>query len=156
MVKESKKGEKSKPGRKPTFTQKHKEVMLKLAPRGFSNDEIADIIGCDRATFYRWLQKDPVLGDSLKLAKVEVDDQVERSLLEKAVGGYTTEEVTEEVNPETGNVITRIIKKKQHASDTTSMIFWLKNRRPDTWREKRDIEVTGDSVINIKVEDEDL
>lgn len=37
------------------------------------------------------------------------------------------------------------IKKttKQVVPDTTAQIFWLKNRRPDLWRDKRDIEMSG-------------
>ena len=27
--------------------------------------------------------------------------------------------------------------------DTTAQIFWLKNRRPDKWRDKRDLEHSG-------------
>ena len=39
------------------------------------------------------------------------------------------------------------IKTKQVKPDTTAQIFWLKNRKPNTWRDTKDIN------MNSKVED---
>lgn len=37
--------------------------------------------------------------------------------------------------------------------DTTAMIFWLKNRQPDKWRDKRDVgDDDGDAPPPVKVE----
>lgn len=33
--------------------------------------------------------------------------------------------------------------------DTTAMIFWLKNRKPNEWRDKRDIEHSGEITNNV-------
>ena len=38
---------------------------------------------------------------------------------------------------------------KQYPPDTTAGIFWLKNRRPNEWREKQEINVTGDMPAEI-------
>lgn len=37
---------------------------------------------------------------------------------------------------------------KQVAPDTTAQIFWLKNRKPDKWRDKQDIQHSGDMNVN--------
>jgi hypothetical protein len=71
------------------------------------------------------------------------DRRVENSLFKTAMG-YNYDEVTEErkFNPATQQfemVVTKIVHKTllpQHASQ----IFWLKNRKPDEWRDKRIIE----------------
>lgn len=34
-------------------------------------------------------------------------------------------------------------KVKEVVPDTTAQIFWLKNRRPDKWRDKQDMELSG-------------
>lgn len=34
-------------------------------------------------------------------------------------------------------------KVKDVAPDTTAQIFWLKNRRPDIWRDKQNVELSG-------------
>ena len=39
-------------------------------------------------------------------------------------------------------VVTKKVKK-QIAPDVTAQIFWLKNRRPDKWRDRKDFEVSG-------------
>ncbi|MEW4414440.1 transposase [Clostridium sp. AN503] len=35
-------------------------------------------------------------------------------------------------------------KTKEVVPDTTAQIFWLKNRRPDKWRDKQDMELSGE------------
>ncbi|WP_367569054.1 helix-turn-helix domain-containing protein [Lacrimispora sp.] len=35
-------------------------------------------------------------------------------------------------------------KVKDVAPDTTAQIFWLKNRRPDVWRDKQNVELSGE------------
>ena len=35
-------------------------------------------------------------------------------------------------------------KVKEVVPDTTAQIFWLKNRRPDRWRDKQDMELSGE------------
>jgi len=32
--------------------------------------------------------------------------------------------------------------------DTTAQIFWLKNRRPEDWRDRKDVDHTGKFEIN--------
>ncbi|WP_295284102.1 hypothetical protein [Veillonella sp.] len=74
-----------------------------------------------------------------KKGKTVVDIQVENALLKRALG-YEYVEYSEECS-EDG------IKKKKTVKhvipDTTAQIFWLKNRRPDLWRDKRDLEMSG-------------
>ncbi len=37
---------------------------------------------------------------------------------------------------------------KQVSPDTTAQIFWLKNRKPKEWRDKKETEVTGNLNVN--------
>lgn len=39
-------------------------------------------------------------------------------------------------------------KVKDVAPDTTAQIFWLKNRKPDTWRDKQNVELSGEVKTN--------
>lgn len=45
--------------------------------------------------------------------------------------------------PKTKEVLTER-KVKEVVPDTTAQIFWLKNRRPDRWRDKQDMELSGE------------
>lgn len=37
-------------------------------------------------------------------------------------------------------------KAKEVVPDTTAQIFWLKNRKPEQWRDKKDVEVSGEEI----------
>lgn len=39
-------------------------------------------------------------------------------------------------------------KSKEVIPDTTAQIFWLKNRKPDEWRDRQQVEHSGDMNIN--------
>ena len=55
--------------------------------------------------------------------------------------GYEYEEVKEKY--ENGFCVERTITKKEVVPDTTAQIFWLKNRKPDEWRDKQTVEIPG-------------
>ena len=125
------------------------EGLIKLegwARDGLTDEQIANNIGIETRTLYRWKEKYSQICQSLKRGKDVIDMQVENALLKRALG-YEYEEQTKEVvrDPSTGKPEIKIIKtvKKQVAPDVTAQIFWLKNRRPDKWRDKQDIEHTG-------------
>ncbi len=44
-------------------------------------------------------------------------------------------------------VITKVVTKMV-APDTTAQIFWLKNRKPDDYRDKREVEHSGGMAVN--------
>lgn len=132
------------------------EGLLKLeawARDGLIDEQIAANIGISRETLYQWKNKYSDISDALKKGKEVVDIQVENALLKRALG-YEYTEVTQEIceNAESGEMELRVTKKvtKEVVPDTTAQIFWLKNRRPDKWRDKQDIEHSGGlSVRNI-------
>ena len=81
--------------------------------------------------------------ESLKRGKKTVDDIVVAKLLTRALGYSYDEIVKERVSSknEKGNILitTKVTTKHVHP-DVTAMIFWLKNRRPDDWRDKTHVE----------------
>ena len=106
---------------------------------GLIDEQIAENIGINPATLYDWKKKYPEISETLKKGKEVVDIQVENALLKRALG-YSYEEKKVEVSDE-GTKVTKIVKKV--LPDITAQIFWLKNRRPDRWRDKQDIEHSG-------------
>lgn len=111
------------------------EGLIKLegwARDGLTDEQIAKNIGINRDTLYRWKKAHSDISDALKMGKEVIDRQVENALLKRALG-YTYDEVTFEDGVEVKRV------RKQVAPDTTAQIFWLKNRKPEDWRDKREI-----------------
>ena len=130
------------------------EGLLQLeawARDGLTEEQIAHNMGISRKTLYEWKSKYSDICDTLKRGKEVVDIQVENALLKRALG-YTYKEVTREkvFNPETGKYELMPTKEvtKEVVPDTTAQIFWLKNRRPEQWRDKRDVSVEGELNTN--------
>ena len=123
------------------------EGLLKIegwARDGLIDEQIAQNIGIRAATLYEWKKRFPEISESLKRGKEVVDRQVENALLKRALG-YEYEEVKEKFE---GGVLTeRTVTKKEVVADTTAQIFWLKNRKPDTWRDKPEGTQKGDTSL---------
>lgn len=122
----------------------HVEPKLVLiegwARDGLTDEQIAKNLGIAYSTFKEYKKKYSAFSATLKKGKEVVDIQVENALLKRALG-YEYEEVKEEY--ENGELAKTTKTKKQIAPDVTAQIFWLKNRRPDKWRDKQDVEHTG-------------
>lgn len=116
--------------------------------QGCTDEMVAHNLGISKVTLYKYMKEHPELSTLLKRAKEVVDIQVENALLKRALG-YEAEEVT--TGPQ-GVVIKRIVK--HIPPDTTAQIFWLKNRKPDDWRDKREVVGDMDQTITFAVRDE--
>ena len=77
-----------------------------------TDEQIADYCSVERETIRRWRRKYPDFNASIRRAKVLVDNRVEGVLFHQAVSG-----------------------------DVHACIAWLRNRRPDEWREKKELDV---------------
>lgn len=122
------------------------EGLLKIqgwARDGLTDKEIAKEIGISKQTFYDWQKKYPDFSDSIKKNKEVADRSVEDALFRKATG-YKTKEIIRERqwNKATGQYELVTVKEveKDVAPDTTAQIFWLKNRKPEAWRDKREVD----------------
>lgn len=116
------------------------EGLLKIegwARDGLTDEQIAHNIGISVSTLNNWKNNHVEILESLKKGKEVIDRQVENALLKRALG-YEYEEVKEKFE---GGVMTeRIVTKKEVVADTTAQIFWLKNRKPEKWRDKPEYE----------------
>lgn len=99
---------------------------------GLTDEQLARKIGVSRSTLADWKNRFPDISDALKKGKEIVDIRVENALLKRALG-YEYDEVMVE-DSEDG--YKRRVTKKMVLPDVTAQIFWLKNRRPDKWRDK--------------------
>ena len=124
------------------------EGLLKIegwARDGLTDKQIAENIGVAYSTFRDWIKRFPALSAPLKRGKEVIDRQVENALLKRALG-YEYVETTKELT-DLGLTVTKQVTK-QVAPDTTAQIFWLKNRKPQEWCDKKETEVTGNLNVN--------
>lgn len=90
------------------------------ARSGLTDEQIAKNMGISCSTLYQWKKGYPEISEALKESKEVADFEVENSLYLLAKGFVDSE-------------------GKWHPPNITAIIFWLKNRKPQEWREKREI-----------------
>jgi len=122
-----------------------KEGLLKLegwARDGLTDEQIAKNMGISLSTFYEWKNKFSEISESLKKGKEVVDREVENALLKAALGYEYEEEIV--------NNKGQVVRVKKYAKpDITAIIFWLKNRKPDTWRDKQEFNIESNVGVQI-------
>ncbi len=142
-------GDKAKGGRPSAYKSEYAEQAGKLCMLGATDEEIADFFGVHTATVYRWKNVHPEFCEALKAGKDSADERVERSLYQRAIG-YTHDE--DKIFNNGGEALI-VPTKKHYPPETTAAIFWLKNRRPDEWREKQLTELSGPDGKPIQTEE---
>lgn len=120
---------------------------------GLTDAQIWANMGVGKNLFYRIKREHKEFQDALKKGKAPVDFEVENALLKRALGYEVTEDETvfkvkgtkteTDENGKTKIVPVldyngaKVIRRKRHIPpDPLSIFYWLKNRKPDTWRDK--------------------
>lgn len=137
-------------GRPSLYSNINLDQIKKLASFGLTNIQIAQFIGIAEHTLYEWKLVHPEFTKALKEGKEDPDNQVVNSLFRRAIG-YEYEETVSEpvvvqktVDGVEQKIMTdtemRVVKrvKKVMPPNVTACIFWLKNRRPDLWRDVKE------------------
>lgn len=128
------------------WLEKDKLILLEgWARDGLTDEQIAKNIGISRASLYEWKKKEIDISDALKKGKEVVDFEVENALLKRALGYTIT--IQEDKLDKNGRVHT--LEKEVHIpADTTAQIFWLKNRKPNNWKDKVETDEDKEAVAN--------
>lgn len=111
-------------GRPTDFKPAMGDEILALMAQGFSLAAAASDLGIHRQRVYEWMDRHPEFADTVKLAQVKRQRFLENRLLTAEVGPVVT-----------------------------STIFALKNAGPDDWRDKREVEHSGEMTVRRRAED---
>lgn len=123
-----------------------KLVVLTGWARNLTDADIAKNIGITPQTLIEWKKKHPKFRDALKEGREVVDTKVENALLKAALGYEYTEYIIDTDGKKKA-------VKKQMPPNTTAMIFWLKNRKYQEWRDKRDVNIEGSVPVVLSGDD---
>ena len=129
------------------------------ARNGLTDEQIAHNMGICRDTLIQWKKKFPDISYSLKVNKEVADIQVENALYKKALGYKAVDIIYEQVkNADTGEYELMPVKKTERdvPPDTTAQIFWLKNRKPDAWSDRKDLNLKGEVDTTSSLSDDEL
>lgn len=124
-------------GRPSKYKPELDAQAIKLCKLGATDRELAEFFGVSESTLNLWKLDYPSFSESLKRGKDESDARVEQSLYRRALG-YSHDAV-KILMTKAGDVY-REAYVEHYPPDTTACIFWLKNRQPDLWRDKFDVE----------------
>lgn len=130
-------------GRPTKYKKEYAEQAAKLCFLGATDEMLADFFNVCEATINNWKSSHPDFLESIKESKAALDSRVERSLFERAMG-YSHPE--EKVFCNNGEITTHQTTK-HYPPDSTSMIFWLKNRQPEKWRDKQEVELSERPLV---------
>ncbi len=128
---------------------------------GLTDEQIAGNMGITVRSLYNWKKRSIPIFQSLKTGKEVADIEVENALRKKALGFRETEQTVttrRTVEYANGRRVREVSEVERYYSpDTTAQIFWLKNRKPRQWRDKReqDIDVTEAVKIVDNIGDSD-
>lgn len=126
----------------PKFTPKLLSHLILLARRGFTDKQMAELLGVSCRSIDNW-KASGKLTPEFKAGKRTADRRVEYSLYERATGYNFPEE---KIFCEAG-VVTRVATMKHVPADVTAQIFWLKNRDRANWNWDR----IGQLDVNLRV-----
>lgn len=127
------------------YDSKFAKIAKVLCMRGGTDDDIAEAFEVTTRTVHRWKKKYPEFESALAEGKEYADAEVELSLYKRAKGIKKKTVVSRKIVDvdKDGNI--KPIKKEiveteeDIIPDVGACCFWLKNRRPDIWRDKQEI-----------------
>ena len=108
-----------------------------LLAEGVSAGALAKKLGISLSTLNRYRKQHPEFGELFLEADCAADDRVEAALLKRAIG-YENQD------------------GKEIPPDVRAAVFWLKNRRPESWQDRRSLQLSEPVAITFKTEEKNL
>ena len=112
------------------------ELARWMAQNGLTLPDVARELGVHLNTLKKWRRERPDFAEALNLGRDLADARVQDSLYQRAIGLKTSLKTMNKA----GDVVEIDLYEKP---DVTACIFWLKNRRPEMWRDVTRQEHTG-------------
>lgn len=118
------------------------------AKAGLTQEQIAKNMDISLSTFKEWKNKYPAISAVLKIGREQADYVMENSLYKKGTGFSVRVRKPIKLKTVEYNREGKKIKEQEkieyaeydeyYPPDVTAQIFWLKNRKPDDWRDRRE------------------
>ncbi len=142
--------ERNKGGRPSSFKTEYIDLAYNYTLLGASDKDLANFFDVAEQTINYWKNQFPEFSESLKKGKYEADSEIALSLYRRAKGCKVKEQqlvklkrVTYQDKKRIEDERVEIVEiEKELPPDTTSCIFWLKNRKPENWRDKVNTDLT--------------
>ena len=146
-------------GRPSKYDAKATPILAKalaMTAETSCDTELAKGLEISLSTLYKWKNDYPELSEAIKSGKSIVDKAVVSKLFERTQGIEFTSERNKKpmvykgeaiVNPKTGDPLYHMIEKTAFVPPSDiACIFWLKNRQPEDWKDRREATVNISDV----------
>lgn len=132
-------------GRPTKYKPEYADLARKFCLLGANNKRLAELFEVAESTINKWLVDTPEFSEAVRAGREIADANVANSLYQRAIGYEHVEDDIRTVAIGMGQgseiVITPTIKR--YAPDTGAATMWLKNRQPQLWRDKVEVEHGG-------------
>lgn len=130
----------------------HPKKVVGYCLLGLTDEQIAGVFDIAVSTFYEWKLNYPEFSEAIKSGKEEADVKIAASLFKRATGHKEKRTIPiklrETVNGEGSTERVELVEVEDYyPPEVSAQIFWLKNRNPGMWRDKKEIDVNDASVI---------
>lgn len=133
-------------GRPTAYNIDYNDQAHKLCLLGATDAELADFFNVNIDTIYEWKKVYQDFSEAVTRGKIIADAEVANSFYNRAKG-YDLP--SEKVFQYEGGII-RADTTTHYPADPGAALNWLKNRQPDKWRDKTNVELTGKDGEAIK------
>lgn len=133
------------------YVEGNEEAIIAACRDGADNEGLSKLLGCGKTTLGKLVKNYPEFKVLIRETKKVADAKVVAALYKRALG-YEVEETATEVlvNKDGSGTTTYVKKTKKHvAPEVAAGIFWLKNRDPEHWREKQEMEVSVNPFLEL-------
>jgi hypothetical protein len=138
-------------GRPTKYRKEYNEQTYKLCLLGATDKDLADFFHVTESTINKWKIDHPEFSESIQRGKIKADSEVAESLYKRAIGYSHPEDKIFQY--EGDPVIVPTVK--HYPPDTAAAFIWLKNRQSGKWRDKHEVEHSGNIELK-KVSLEEL
>ncbi|MEZ4746799.1 MAG: helix-turn-helix domain-containing protein [Calditrichia bacterium] len=149
-------GPKSKTGRPSKYRPEYSEIAFIICGEfGADDQKLAKSFRVSRTTIDSWKKKYPEFLNAIRGGKDDFDTRnVEAALLQRALG-FEREEDHAGISQKTGEVVTKKVTKF-YPPDPQSIRFWLKNRNPQRWPDRYDVNLGGNLTFRDLTDTEEM
>jgi hypothetical protein len=137
-------------GRPTKYDRTLCEQAYKLYLLKATDEEVSDFFGVHVDTLHEWRRVHKEFSEATTRGKLQADAEVAEKLRHRAIG-YSHEAV--KIFMPAGAAEPVYAKYTEHyPPDTAAASLWLRNRQPEKWRDKADLEHSGPNGGPIQVQ----
>lgn len=133
-------------GRPSSYREEYAEQGYKLCLLGSTDVEMADFFSVSEQTLNAWKKAHPSFLESITRGKAAADGNVAEKLYQRALGySHAAVKIFMPAGAE-GPVYADYTE--HYPPDTQAASLWLRNRQPKKWRDKQEVEHSGELTVN--------